>query len=165
MLDVALHLKDYASGLDAAAKIDTFGRSAFNRFYYACYWELRTTLPNIHKNWLKIGHKALPDYLKSSVKKESIEQLEHLRKKSLVTAKEYGRLRGRIEHSIMEMAKLLTAGYAIRCIADYSPEFKAELVNGALILNNHKLSTIETLHSEMRKHVGILSECRIILGL
>ena len=159
MQNVAVHLRDYARKLSDPQQMDVFGRSAFNRFYYACYWEVRTTFPHIHKNWAKIGHKALPPYLTSSAKQDILKQLDRLHKAKVVGDSEYAKLKGRIEHSLAEISRLLIQGYSIRCVADYNPEIKTEYVGDSLILNGQKISSIEHLYSEIRKYVGILRDC------
>jgi hypothetical protein len=165
MITVAYHLRNYACDLADAAELDLFGRSAFNRFYYACYWVIRTNLPHIVNDWTKMGHKALPDCLTGSVKKDTLNTLSRLRKAKTISDADFGRLHPRIVRSIGEIARLLEQGYSVRCTADYNPEFKATKTGNSLILDGTKLSTFETTYREIAMQVGILKSCRDELGL
>lgn len=165
MITVANHLRDHACALADAAEVDLFGRSAFNRFYYACYWAIRTNLPDMVSDWTKMGHKALPDCLKSSVQKETLKALERQRKSKMISDEDFGRLQPRITRSIAEIARLLEQGYSVRCTADYNPEFKATKTGHSLILEGTKLSTFESSYRDIAIQVGILKSCRNELGL
>jgi hypothetical protein len=165
MITVANHLRDYAYGLTDATEVDLFGRSAFNRFYYACYWVIRTNLPDAVTDWTKMGHKSLPNCLKSSVQKETLKTLERLRKSNTISDVDFGRLHPRITRSISEIARLLEHGYSVRCTADYNPDFKATKTGHSLILEGIKLSTFESSYRDITKQVRILKSCRDELGL
>lgn len=165
MLIVANHLRDHACSLEAETDVDLFGRSAFNRFYYACYWEIRNNLPNIVDDWSRLRHKALPDCLEGSVKKETLRTLERLRRTHIISDSDYGRLRPRITRSIAEIAQLLRQGYSIRRIADYEPNQKTTRNGTALLLDGRKLSTFESSYRQLAEQVGILRCCRDELRL
>jgi len=165
MLPVANHLRDHACGLEEEPEIDLFGRSAFNRFYYACYWEIRTNLPDMVKDWTKMGHKSLPECLKASVLTDTTNTLEKLRRSKVISDADFGRLYPRITRSIAEIARLLEQGYSVRCTADYNPDFKATKTGSSLILDGIKLSTFESTYRDLAEQVGILKACRDELGL
>lgn len=156
---VANHLRNHALSLSAEGEIDVFGRSAFNRYYYACYWEIRSRLPELHHNWLRLGHKDLPKYLSGEIKTKLLENARLLLKKGALSNRDYGNLLPRTEQSIRKISDFLVRGYAIRCAADYSPEFKAIKENGSLCLNGQKLSSLETWYQEVKVQTGILKEC------
>lgn len=165
MITVANHLRDHACDLSDASDVDLFGRSAFNRFYYACYWEIRTRLPDIVTDWTKMSHKSLPECLTTSILKGTLKTLDRLRKSKIISDSDFGRLRPRIMRSIPEIAQLLERGYSVRCMADYNPEIKATKTGDSLILAGTKLSTFESSYRDLAKQVGILKKCRNELGL
>lgn len=165
MITVANHLRDYACGLNDDPQVDLFGRSAFNRFYYACYWEIRTKLPNIVSDWTKLGHKALPERLEKSVKRDTLGTLEKLRRKRVISDADFGRLSPRITTSIVEIASVMRRGYSVRCTADYAPDLKASKAGGSLTLDGAKLSTFESAYRDLAIQVGILKKSREEIGL
>jgi hypothetical protein len=118
MQDVAHHLQKTAHSMEGIDR-DAFARSAYNRYYYACYLEIRTAFREMSAEWGKSGHKTFPDILKSSIAKN----LKSGRK-TAVRVKD-DELLIQIDQALrgcLELASIIEKANGTRIIADYSPE-------------------------------------------
>lgn len=139
MEQVAHHLQHQAvTNTEAKAK-DLFGRSAYNRFYYAAFLRTRDLLTKFDPDWSKIAHKNLPEVLEGQV-------LSRLRKgqKEAQRARDF-ELDSQIARAIKaayELAQILREGYAARVTADYNPEIGVTFAaGGGFSLNSIKIDT------------------------
>jgi hypothetical protein len=67
MQEVALHLQVMANARQGPDR-DAFARSAYNRYYYACFLEIRATLKEMSLGWSKAPHNSYPDILTAIAK-------------------------------------------------------------------------------------------------
>jgi uncharacterized protein (UPF0332 family) len=121
MEKVALSLQRTAVELRAQADdFDSFGRSAFNRYYYAAFLEIRSLIKEFNPNW-RAGHSTVPDVLKGSIERE----IKIFRKKML-RGKDYDTIKvcDRAVASIAALSEMMNNAYAVRVTADYNPEIK-----------------------------------------
>jgi len=98
---------------------DVFGRSSFNRYYYAAFLEVRKTLITLKPEWGGLSHANIPDLLRNTVvtqfrtaklKATKIDDREGIRACSLAIT------------AAKELADLLQTSYATRVVADYRAE-------------------------------------------
>lgn len=97
---------------------DAFARSAFNRYYYSAFLNIRELLSALDASWSSLPHKSYPDLLKGQVKR----RLNEARRRA-------GRigdtpLINRIDNAkraIDELSKVMSTAYGIRVVADYEP--------------------------------------------
>lgn len=102
---------------------DTFARTAYNRYYYACYLYVRHELHLMNNNWILTGHKNIPLVLKTQVSRELT------RMKELAKNTEDRRFYSQISTAITstaEITKTLSTALSVRYIADYNPEISVE---------------------------------------
>ncbi len=122
-------------------KKDLFGRSAFNRFYYAAFLEVRKMLGELAPKWKRTGHSDIPKLLVKSVRKPVINALKKSLEEDVITKEEFEKLESELLNSTTDLANLLRHAYDVRKTADYDPEKLIE-VNGKVIsLNSIKLTT------------------------
>lgn len=119
MEQVASHLADQAiARRRSPPDADCFGRSAFNRYYYTVYLEVRAMLADFEPAWSRSSHRSIPQLLCGAVK----EEIQKAKRKAAT-------LRDGISVSICSdalrelpnLAELLRSGYLTRSIADYDP--------------------------------------------
>lgn len=79
---VALHLQNVASTRSDPVERDLFGRSAFNRYYYASYHNVKYVLGILKSEWGGIPHGDIPDVLVGQVKKKLVKGRERAQRSS-----------------------------------------------------------------------------------
>jgi len=152
METVALHLEVQALSLTSDGGRDLFGRSAFNRYYYAAFLKVQSSLRQHRPDWANHGHSKLPRILKEEVFKE------------LKTSFEIGRKTGDTEvkklcsdamSAAKNLACLLEEGYAVRVTADYRPDVAVDFISA----RDFKLNEIAVsqAHSWPTKAIGFVS--------
>lgn len=119
MESVARHLKSHALQLDSKDKDrDLYGRTAFNRFYYAAFLTLRATLSTQIKGWPRT-HASIPQFLKGQVCRSLKDGIKRARRSE---DNELEKLCERAKSAAIELATLMELGYLVRVVADYQPE-------------------------------------------
>ena len=136
---VARHLRDKALEFDgekAGEDADLFGRSAFNRYYYAAFLITRKKLKPIFVD-LPGKHAAIPDFLRGHVAREL-----NRRKRVAMRAEDYASVQavqnGR--NAALKLADLLVQGYSARVVADYHPELAVSFNGQGFLLNEVPVS-------------------------
>src|SRR5262245_24567360 len=66
---VGQYLQGHALTLGVGLERDYFGRSAFNRFYYATFLNVKKELSEIIDGWPN-GHATIPQFLRGKICKE-----------------------------------------------------------------------------------------------
>ncbi len=141
MESVGKKLKFWAESQHAHQNM--FGRSAYNRFYYASYLLTRKTLSNLDSKWQNAKHKNIPELLVTSVRKPVKTALKIQLKKGLITHGQHSKSLNTLNQSTLELSDLLVQAYDLRCIADYEPEIPIVAEKQVLTLNEYKLNTAE----------------------
>jgi len=134
-------LENYAVSESDENIKDLFGRSAFNRYYYAAFLITREMLGGINPKWKKTPHKEIPELLKGAVRKPVIQRLKQNAKKDLITNGELSALQTKLTNATNELANLLVQAYDVRLIADYEPERHILIKNRVIILSSCKLTS------------------------
>jgi hypothetical protein len=120
MEKVARHLLDEAMLRDAPDEKDVFGRSVFNRYYYATFLNVKEGLSGLKKEWEgNLAHASIPDMLRGQIQSEL--------KKGLAKAKrasdpEVASLCSKAITATKNLATLMEQGRTLRVTADYHPE-------------------------------------------
>lgn len=182
MIIVADHLRDFALGPCSDYEVDMFGRSSFNRYYYACYWEVRVVLSDLYlksngsrvklpkgtapagqpkglSNIKDIPHIDIPDHLRGPFRRYLNDNAKRLYKRGVLQSVDYRKTVGRAERAVGIVAESLKKGYMLRCIADYSLEIKIAKLDNRLSLDNTKLTSMQTLYNDVRKEAGVIRQC------
>lgn len=119
METVALHLENEAIRRASPDERDSFGRSAFNRYYYATFLKIQIALRSQRPCWAKSGHSQLPKTLQDEVIKELKTNFQKSKK---IGDAEMAKLCSEAISAAKSLATILTEGYAVRVTADYFPD-------------------------------------------
>jgi len=116
--EVAHHLQKEAHAM-AVGERDAFARSAYNRYYYACYLEIRAAFKEMSDEWGRAAHKSFPEILRSAISRNL--------KAGRRSANRLGdsELEKRINQALrscLELASIIERANSARIIADYNPE-------------------------------------------
>lgn len=121
---VARHLRDRAIALGVASDVeaDSFGRSAFNRYYYAAYLAVRHILEPVIPD-LPRQHSTLPEFLRTTVRKQLGKRRERASRAGDHPAAKASK---DAKQAVLNLAEILVAGYGSRVMADYHPEIPVD---------------------------------------
>ena len=133
---VARHLREEATRRQNVEEKDIFGRSAFNRYYYATYLNVKRGLGKCKLEWGRLAHGAIPDVLRGQVKTAF--------SKGMMTAKKTHDIEtisscSKALHAVDVLADIMENGYATRVTADYQPETRVDFSDE----KNFKLNTVD----------------------
>lgn len=133
MRHVADHLKSHALLVANTPEFDLFGRSAFNRYYYATFLIVRAGLRqmNLVAESGEIAHASIPDMLSGTVHKKL--------KRACGEAKKIGdneaiSLFSTGAQAARELAALMNSARASRTTADYHPEMPIIISGNGFLL-------------------------------
>lgn len=122
-------------------KKDLFGRTAFNRYYYAAFLSTRQMLGEFETTWKKTPHGEIPDLLKRTLKRKAEQALKSAIDKDILTRGEGMQVIKQHNKSVSDLAGLLEQAYQVRISADYEPEVRIQQTNKVISLGNHKLTS------------------------
>ena len=135
MEDVAHHLHQEALRRPTEAQRDSFGRSAFNRFYYAAFLPVSKTLRSLRPEWAGIPHKEIPGLMRGKI----LTALKKGRQQAIrVGDRETAAACARAISLCHELADLMKTGYAVRVTADYEADVAVDFSSG----NDFRLATV-----------------------
>lgn len=135
METVARHLQTEAMSRTVPIERDQFGRSAFNRYYYAAFLRVRAGLSGMRYEWRRLPHADMPLVLKGQIAQE----LKQGRQRAIKAQDaDLVSLCGRALSAAIDLAKLLEEGKTTRVTADYSPEIAVDFTGG----ENFQLNTV-----------------------
>lgn len=123
---VAHHLQVTAIGWKDPTERDLFGRSSYNRYYYAAFLSVRQVLARLRPEWAALAHATFPEVLTGKILKTlstGRNKAQRVRDGDLVSQCQ------RAIAASNELAKLLRSSYAIRVIADYNPEILVDFAH------------------------------------
>jgi hypothetical protein len=125
---VADHLEQQAMTRSVSSERDSFGRSAFNRYYYATFLQVKSGLAELRPEWAgDMAHAKIPEMLRGTI----CSDLKKGHQKALRTSDhEVVVLCSRAVSAAKELAKLMDEGRATRVTADYHPEIPVSFSTG-----------------------------------
>ncbi len=121
--DVAKHLHGEALTSQESDLKHAFARSAFNRYYYSSYLEIKRMLGRVEKKWGKLNHGEISNLLQKNVRQDPTKK----NKKTLAT---------RIEEKSAELKK-----------SGFSATFIDEICSGTL----NDIRELNAIFSKMQK--------------
>ena len=122
MQKVGQHLQDHAQNVPGPDR-DAFARSAYNRYYYACFLLLRDSLQAKRASWGRCRHQQYPDLLTRNV----YGGLNEARKRAFKNGEtDLLHLIAAAQQATREMAKIIKRAYDVRLVADYQPEVRVD---------------------------------------
>lgn len=116
---VAHHLQVTALKSENVTARDLFGRSSYNRYYYATFLIVRKVLAQLRSEWGSLPHAAYPELLQGRVNTVLVngrQKAQKMQDAELVNQCQRALVAAR------ELAALMRASSAIRVVADYHPE-------------------------------------------
>lgn len=151
MQAVAHHLQIYAHGLIGPER-DAFARSAYNRYYYACFLSLRAAFAEMNTQWKNAPHRSYPEILS-----RSIAQKLHAERRKANKNRDYELLNliFTAHRAIPEISKIIKEAYATRIVADYEPDILVDFKGG----DRFSLNEVQITNAhEWYQRVSILTE-------
>lgn len=145
-------------------KADAFGRSAFNRYYYAAYLEVRDLLLKFEPNW-KIKHADAPKYLKTNLKDIFMKKIIKYQKNDLITVGQGSKIKSDIIDAGTKIAQVLEDGYKVRTISDYFPLEAVTFENNTFSLDSHSESEAQKWLAAVQRNKARILRCGKELNL
>jgi hypothetical protein len=124
---VARHLQVTAIALHDPVERDLFGRSSYNRYYYATFLRVREVLAQMRSEWGRMAHASLPEVLTAEVCRTLVKGRA---KADKMGDMELVRQCSRAIKAAKELSSLMRASSATRVVADYHPEILVSFVHG-----------------------------------
>jgi hypothetical protein len=162
---VADKLKELALASITDHEIDQYGRSAFNRYYYAVYLVVRRTLMNINPSWARSPHKNIPGILTGSMYTHARDQAQKLERAGQLSQREKSDVIRSIRIYVDELSKVLQTAYEARAMADYSPEETVRRVGNNLELKKYTIASAQAWPERAERNAGQLAAKWRELGL
>jgi uncharacterized protein (UPF0332 family) len=134
-------------------EVDLFGRSAFNRYYYSAFLEVRAMLRKIKPESAGQDHSGIPLLLKGAVYTQVKTVTDKMRKIDYNASE---RIRGKTENATKELALLMTHAYAIRRIADYEPETLITDAGKNFRLSNSTVGEAKRWEEKVRANIDVI---------
>jgi hypothetical protein len=149
---VAATLRDEGGRRPDPSEVDAYYRSAFNRLYYAAYWEVRVRVGSLLPDDAVRKHKAMPDALDKFLRAE-VRRLSNSLKRGLIKDFDYEASKKSVRRFGSLITSALRSGFAVRCRADYDFDIVAANVEGSVQLGRASLREMERRLEELRKAV------------
>ncbi|CAI0833800.1 hypothetical protein [Serratia ficaria] len=171
LYEVAEHLTKQANashrkGTQSIVLADAFARSAFNRYYYACFLYVRTFVSSLESKWSNVAHLDVPKLLRSNVKQKIDTELKKGEKIGSLTSAGYLSKKSIVLTSLEIIASTMSLAYSVRGIVDYEPEIKITFNEGAFTINTTTVAEakgwLATIKTEEAKIKRILQEAGIV---
>ncbi len=150
---VGEELVTIALGKANADEIDLFGRSAINRFYYACFLDARKALLCIHPS-LAIKHKELPTNIKKTIAEIVRREISRLERQTVISTNEAITYRATLNNIVSNLAEILENAYKLRVIADYEPDKKAVKVGWNVVIDGKSSAMARDWHRRTEQSVA-----------
>lgn len=142
---VGSYLRTHTLTLRGAGDADLFGRSSFNRYYYATYLAVRKELLALMPD-AETRHGLLPNYLRTTIQ----QRIRAIKAKARRTDDhQLMQLCSVARQAADELASLLVKGYKTRVVADYVPDV---LVQFAVTQNEYSLDAVSSSDAQSWPH-------------
>jgi hypothetical protein len=164
LLDVADYLSDRAKKL-GGDEADLFGRSAFNRYYYACFLTVRDLLAKLDEAWARQPHSNIPDLLEGKVIKRMKESARQQHKAGIISEKRSKSVIHEASSAASDIASVLKVAYSVRVTADYDPNQSVTLQQGTLWLIEHSDAEARNWKVQVEQRKSVLLRISKELGI
>jgi hypothetical protein len=115
---------------------DAFGRSAFNRYYYAAYLQARGLLIKVNPDW-DVSHSDAPTLVEKSLVGIVRKEVRRKERSGLISHTESMRITSTVATACTAIAEVLRVAYKVRVISDYKPEEDVMFENETFNLDSH----------------------------
>ena len=150
---------DYLSSMASQAKdeeIDLFGRSAFNRYYYAVFLSVRDMLASIDNRWQTQSHAAIPELLRESVVSAITKHAKSAAKNGITGRDAAFRCCHDARNASEQIARLMETARRIRVVADYSREENVSVTQDGCVLSGQSLHAASQWEKRVNVYKGTL---------
>lgn len=161
---VGEHLSATAKA-NAGAIADAYGRSAFNRYYYAAYLEVRELLGQLNADWANQSHANIPKLLEDAVLRKMKTEARKQRQVGAISDSDVERLSRQASSAASAIANTLRTAYSVRVTSDYKPEHVVSFVRGTFSLLTHTDGEARSWLGSIAHQKGILMGVARELGL
>jgi hypothetical protein len=144
---------------------DLFGRSAFNRYYYASFLIVRETLKRIDNRWAEPSHAEIPDLLRGQVLKHIKKEVRSLEENDLIAHGEAQSTINRAINATNALADLLSKAREVRRVADYEPDTMVTRVGSVMSLAEQTLDAAKGWPQRAEQQSGIILKTYADLGI
>lgn len=154
---VAEHLTTHALVLGAGvAEADAFGRSAFNRYYYATFLTVRELLVAIDKAWAKTPHAEIPERIEKNLVARIKSSAKSQVRNGVLSAGRSSAIVGQSMSAATEIASVLKSAYTIRVAADYEPSHKIVFGASGIELDSCSIGEASSWFDRVERQKGRL---------
>jgi hypothetical protein len=127
--NVAHHLQQQAvQQRTNLVQADVFGRSAFNRYYYATFIRTRKLFASLNPAWKQLPHKDYPAVLRGQIRKHF---KDAQRKAAKIGDNELVSACSKAASYSSELADIFLTSNTIRVVADYDPDELIKFIDDA----------------------------------
>jgi hypothetical protein len=148
-----------------ADEADAFGRTAFNRYYYAAFLSTRDLLIQIERGWSRTPHGNIPSLLEEDLLKRLRTKLKPLQIKGIVPDSRAKSLISQAGAAAGEMASILRTAYKVRVAADYEPDEKVTFEPATFRLATHTEAEARNWLLRIDRSKGIILNVAKEIGL
>jgi hypothetical protein len=160
---VGERLADIAIRSADAEDVDMFGRSAINRYYYACFLDARKVVLTILPS-LVIKHKELPTNLNKKFAETVRREISRLEKQQIISSRDAITYRETLNGVVANLSEVLRQAYRLRIIADYEPETKTTRMGAGIVLDGTSNTQAGDWHRQTQSSVGRMMKLWSDLG-
>jgi hypothetical protein len=161
---VADHLSQEAKSRHAD-EADAFGRTAFNRYYYAAFLSTRELLLQINASWSGGSHSNIPDLLEGALLNRFRTELKRQRTRGIVPEGRAKSLLSQAGAAAGDMASILRVAYKVRVVSDYEPEEKVAFEPATFRLATHTEAEAKLWLVRIDRSKGIILSVAKEVGL
>ncbi len=126
---VARFLRTEAENRSEADGRDLFGRTAFNRYYFATFLNVRQHLGKLRSQWGdELPHATIPEVLRGQVKRTLESGAVRARRAADLSLASACKTAAK---AAVALAEMMEKGRAVRVAADYHPEIDIDFSGGS----------------------------------
>jgi hypothetical protein len=162
---VANSLTQQAIDATDEGEANLYGRSAFNRYYYAVYLSVREMLRSGQPEHAGAAHKDLPGLLTDAALKRIKVEVKRQVKLELLPYREGEGMIHAATDALTTLADILQDGYRMRVIADYKPAILAIIEHRRVRLDDKNSDTAQNWSKRARHAIGTVVGIWRKLGL
>lgn len=157
---------NYRKGAGYSALADAFGRTAYNRYYYACYLDMRRFIGELNSQWAGVNHAEVPNHLTGAVLKKINRELINCEKNGLMSSGQVFSKKSIISTALHTMASIMAEAYTIRCTVDYEPDIMIVYKNEKILIENTTVATakdwLSKINIEKFKVIKVMKEVGLV---
>ncbi len=156
MEDVAHYLQVEALKIGELSTRDRFGRSAYNRYYYSTFLQVRQMVSGMNAAWAHMPHADYPNLLGGQINK-SVKNARRIAQKLSDT--EFVSECNRALSALHALSALMQVGRATRVVADYQPEVLLVFGDNRFSLQGVNITEAHEWPEKSRQLIRTIEHC------